>query len=67
MGAAPKCLLLIKFSNLMCQKWHINRLFTLVKVCKIKNETPKKMSQREIMNQNAALNAARRKRLHTNG
>lgn len=50
-----------------CQKWHVNRLFTLVKVCNIKNETPKKMSQREIMSQNAALNAARRKRLHTNG
>ena len=45
-----------------CQKWHFNRLFTLIKVCSIKNQPPKKRSRREIMSQHAAVNAARRKR-----
>ena len=49
------------------RKWHLNQLLTLIRVCNIKNSPPEKQSTRDIMKQNAALNAARRKRLNTKG
>jgi hypothetical protein len=55
----------IPFEN--CEKWHLNRLITLIRVCGIKNEPSKKMSKKSIMRQNAALNAARRKKFNTKG
>lgn len=50
-----------------CQKWHLNRLITLIRVCEVKNTPPKKMNKSEIISRNAALNAARRKKLGTKG
>lgn len=45
-----------------CEKWHFNRLITLINVCSIKNgQEQDKMTPREAAARQAALNAARRK------
>lgn len=49
------------------EKWHLNRLITLIRVFNIKNNPPKKMSKSAIMSQNAQLNAARRQQLNSKG
>ena len=50
-----------------CQHWHLNRLLMLIRVCNIKQSQPKKMSKRDIYNQNRSLNAARKKQMGTKG
>lgn len=50
-----------------CQKWHINRLLTLIRVCNIKNDPPKKRRSGDVAREYASLNAARRKKFNTKG
>ena len=50
-----------------CEKWHLNRLLTLIKVCNVKNQPPKKRSKRDVASHYAALNAARRKKYNSKG
>lgn len=50
-----------------CQKWHLNRLLTLVRICNIKNQPDKKMGKRATMSKNRALNEARKAKLGTTG
>lgn len=49
------------------QKWHLNRLMTLIKVCNVKNGPKKKMPKNSIYKQNRSLNAQRRARMGTRG
>ena len=49
------------------QKWHLNRLLTLIRVCNVKNSPPKKRSKRETYQRNAALNAANKRRFNSKG
>ena len=50
-----------------CENWHLNRLLTLIRVFSIKNQPPKKMGKKQLMNRYAELNAARRKQLNSSG
>ena len=49
------------------QKWHLNRLMTLIRVCNAKNSPRKRRSRKEIASQYASLNAARKQQLNTRG
>lgn len=43
-----------------CQKWHLNRLLTLIRVCEEENQPKKKKNQRDALMEQAAINRARR-------
>lgn len=49
------------------EKWHLNRLLTLVRVCNVKNTPPKKRSKKDTMSYYAELNRARRQQLNSKG
>lgn len=50
-----------------CQKWHLTKLLTLINVCNIENNPPKKQSRKEILARNRALNESRKQALKTKG
>ena len=50
-----------------CQKWHLNRLLTLVKVCNVKNTPPQKIPKGDAARRRAALNASRRSKYNSRG
>lgn len=50
-----------------CEKWHINRLLTLIQVCEIKSQKPKKMDKKAVMERNRRLNEQRKERYNTRG
>lgn len=50
-----------------CQYWHLNRLFTLIKVSNIKNSKPEKRSRRDILEENMRRNEERLRQYETKG
>ena len=49
------------------EKWHLNRLLTLIRVCNIENAPKKKMKKGDVLKQNAMLNEQRKRMLNTRG
>lgn len=50
-----------------CETWHLNRLFTLIRICNVKQSKPTKMSRSEVAARNRELNAQRKAQLQSNG
>jgi hypothetical protein len=50
-----------------CERWHLNRLFALIRICNIKNSKPKKMSKSELIARNRRLNEERKQQFNTRG
>jgi hypothetical protein len=51
------------------ETWHLNRLFSLIRICGIKNSPPEEqqMSRRQMMEERHRLNEQRKKELGTTG
>lgn len=58
------CILGIDWS---AENWHLNRLLTLIRCISEQQKPPKKMSTADLLSRNRAINAARKKALHTHG
>ena len=50
-----------------CEYWHLNRLFSLIRICNIKNSPPESVSRNELAQRYADLNAQRKAELGTRG
>lgn len=50
-----------------CERWHLNRLFSLIKICNLKNGKPQKRSKAEVARSYQELNAKRKAQLGTSG
>lgn len=50
-----------------CENWHLNRLFTLIRIANLKQSKPKKMSRAEIAARNREINRQRREQYGTKG
>lgn len=49
------------------ERWNIHRLLKLIGVVSAQNEEPKKMTRKEVIQQNRELNEQRRKQFNTKG
>lgn len=52
---------------IQCESWHLNRLFSLIRIFNIKSQKPKKRTKAEIAMDYRKLNEQRRRELGTNG
>ena len=50
-----------------CQKWHLNRLLMLIRICNAENKPPKKRSKRDLYRHHAEVNAANKKKFNSKG
>lgn len=53
----------------VCESWHLNRLFSLIKICNLKHPSakPKKMSAAALNRRNTEINRQRREALNSKG
>jgi hypothetical protein len=49
------------------ERWHLNRLFALIRICNLKQSKPKKIPRHELAQRNREINEARKKALGTTG
>lgn len=52
---------------LECENWHLNQLFTLIRVFAVKNGKDTKMSKKDAANYREMINAANRKKFKSKG
>lgn len=50
-----------------CDKWHFNRLMTLIRIAGEEQKPSEKMDKKALAKRNRSLNAARRAKMHSRG